>query len=583
MPPSRCPGIKNHQHNNNHSRTSQQDFTNKVITLWYRPPELLMGETKYGPEVDIWSAGLILVELVLGKPLFTGKTDMEQLQLIFDLLGTPTSKTWPNFRNLKLVRTGQVKIEKARRNRLRERYQAKINPPALNLTEKLLELDPQKRLTASRALESRYFLSEPRAPDRPEDMGCLLVEGGHFHEFQTKKKRREAKIDAEKARQTALSGGQTDAMAQEHYDATYREIMERAAREGLGGGGGAATASAAAAVDDGEAAAFKRGPAAAGPSDGKERKERVDRPARSNGDDRRRKDDERGTKKKSDGRPSSRGRDREAAATAEGGRSGRDRRDGSKATRREEEEAAEGGRPARAPREGAGSRADGKVRDSDRARPREQAGRNDADRERRRSAGGGGSRTGDNSGRERSAPPPSSSKLQRSETDDRPRKRRSDSEDRHKRKRRESAERRERDDRKGGDRKGAAEGKASSQRHTDDEARASQRGPETGGGSVAETSAAVAPHKGPTKHRAEEGADAADTKGETRKKGRSRDDDGHDSAKARKRLHESSRERDRGERDGRRRSEERERSRHRSREGSEKRDRDSSRKRERRD
>ncbi|CAB0006532.1 unnamed protein product [Nesidiocoris tenuis] len=48
----------------------QRPYTNKVITLWYRPPELLLGEERYGPSIDVWSCGCILGELFLKKPLF---------------------------------------------------------------------------------------------------------------------------------------------------------------------------------------------------------------------------------------------------------------------------------------------------------------------------------------------------------------------------------------------------------------------------------------------------------------------------------------------------------------------------------
>jgi len=222
------------------SRGNSQEFTNKVITLWYRPPELLLGATRYGFAVDIWSAGCILAELVLGRPLFTGKTEMDQLQLIFDMVGTPTSKSWPGVRELKLLRTGDVTIDgdsSRKRPKLRERYQTKMNniaPGAINLVEKLLELDPSKRLTASRALNHRYFLQEPRAPDRAEELGEMkLAEGGSFHEFQTKKKRKEAKAQAEKIKQAALDGGHTAKQAQEEFDACYRGIMEKIAQEGL--------------------------------------------------------------------------------------------------------------------------------------------------------------------------------------------------------------------------------------------------------------------------------------------------------------------------------------------------------------
>jgi len=224
-----------------HDRGNSQEFTNKVITLWYRPPELLLGATKYGTAVDIWSAGCILAELILGRPLFTGKSEMEQLQLIFDMVGTPSDRSWPGVKELKLLRTGDVTIDgdsNRKRPKLRERYSTKMNniaPGAINLVEKLLELDPSKRLTASRALNHRYFLQEPRSPDQPEGLGyeMSLAANGSFHEFQTKKKRKEAKVEAEKFKQTALDGGQSSKQAQEEYDAIYLRIMEQVAREGL--------------------------------------------------------------------------------------------------------------------------------------------------------------------------------------------------------------------------------------------------------------------------------------------------------------------------------------------------------------
>lgn len=217
-----------------YSRGTTQEFTNKVITLWYRPPEILLGATRYGAPVDMWSAGCILAELLLGRPLFTGKTEMEQLLLIFDLLGTPTASSWEGFSDLKLIRTGEVTIEKHRPSKLREKYGQKMPVAALNLVEKLLELDPKKRLTASRALTSRYFLTEPRAPERPQDLGILQLGhgGGHFHEFQTKKKRREAKAVAKKASNDARARGLTDKEAETEYDAVYRECMKKVADEG---------------------------------------------------------------------------------------------------------------------------------------------------------------------------------------------------------------------------------------------------------------------------------------------------------------------------------------------------------------
>ena len=162
---------------------------------------------------------------------------MEQLRLIFDLVGTPTDETWEGYRDLKLLRTGEVTIDVQRLSRLRDKYASKMTAPALGLLERLVELDPDKRLTAARALDNRYFLSDPRAPSDPSDLGRIeLGDGGddgessNFHEFQTKKRRREAKAVAQKKSDDARRRGLDE---KEVFDAAYREYMAEAAKRGV--------------------------------------------------------------------------------------------------------------------------------------------------------------------------------------------------------------------------------------------------------------------------------------------------------------------------------------------------------------
>mmetsp|Transcript_9646 Transcript_9646/g.15766 ORF Transcript_9646/g.15766 Transcript_9646/m.15766 type:complete len:1241 (+) Transcript_9646:107-3829(+) len=208
------------------------EFTNKVITLWYRPPELLLGETRYGCAVDIWSAGCIFAEIILGRPIFTGKAEMDQLKLIFDLIGTPTERSWEGFRELKLIRTGEFSIDKQRKPRLRDKYGEKIKPAAaLGLLEKLLELDPKKRFTASRALNHRYFQASPIAPDDPKELGKIDLggDGSGYHEFKTKKRRREAKAVAKMAEDEAKRQGLTVEKQKEAFDVAYREHLQKGA------------------------------------------------------------------------------------------------------------------------------------------------------------------------------------------------------------------------------------------------------------------------------------------------------------------------------------------------------------------
>lgn len=58
---------------------NQQPLTSRVATLWYRPPELLLGVTKYGVAVDMWSTGCIIAELLAGKPIMPGRTEVQAL------------------------------------------------------------------------------------------------------------------------------------------------------------------------------------------------------------------------------------------------------------------------------------------------------------------------------------------------------------------------------------------------------------------------------------------------------------------------------------------------------------------------
>src|ERR1700722_16600037 len=75
-------------------------YSNEVVTLWYRAPDVLLGSTMYSTNIDIWSIGCIFAELVTGRPLFPGSDVTDQLQRIFKSLGTPNPTTWPGLDEL---------------------------------------------------------------------------------------------------------------------------------------------------------------------------------------------------------------------------------------------------------------------------------------------------------------------------------------------------------------------------------------------------------------------------------------------------------------------------------------------------
>ena len=98
----------------------ERAYTNRVITLWYRPPELLLGNEHYGPEVDMWSAGCILGECFVKKPIFRGDSELDQLEKISRVCGTPTPAVWPSVTECSLF--GSFKFKQSYPRRLKSHF-----------------------------------------------------------------------------------------------------------------------------------------------------------------------------------------------------------------------------------------------------------------------------------------------------------------------------------------------------------------------------------------------------------------------------------------------------------------------------
>ncbi|PIN00549.1 Cdc2-related protein kinase [Handroanthus impetiginosus] len=140
---------------------NKQPLTSRVVTLWYRPPELLLGSTSYGEVVDLWSVGCVFAELFIGRPILKGRTEVEQLHKIFKLCGTPPDDYWKKSR---LPLATMFKPQQPYESTLRERCK-EFPKSAVNLIETFLSVEPDKRGTASSALKSEYFNTKPYACD----------------------------------------------------------------------------------------------------------------------------------------------------------------------------------------------------------------------------------------------------------------------------------------------------------------------------------------------------------------------------------------------------------------------------------
>ncbi|XP_029129474.1 protein IMPAIRED IN BABA-INDUCED STERILITY 1 isoform X2 [Cajanus cajan] len=138
-----------------------QPLTSRVVTLWYRPPELLLGSTDYGPTVDLWSVGCVFAELLVGKPILQGRTEVEQLHKIFKLCGSPPDEYWKKTR---LPHATLFKPQQPYDSCLRQSFKD-IPATSVHLLQTLLSVEPYKRGTATSALSSDYFKTRPFACD----------------------------------------------------------------------------------------------------------------------------------------------------------------------------------------------------------------------------------------------------------------------------------------------------------------------------------------------------------------------------------------------------------------------------------
>ena len=133
--------------------------TKNVVTRCYRSPEIFFGQRDYDlAAVDVWSTGCVLAELITGTVLFPGTSDIEQLSMIFEILGTPSVEEWPEVESLPCYLPFCVQPAKDLHQTIVDRRIANYSDSAVNkkmveAIKMMLQLNPKKRISAISALE----------------------------------------------------------------------------------------------------------------------------------------------------------------------------------------------------------------------------------------------------------------------------------------------------------------------------------------------------------------------------------------------------------------------------------------------
>ncbi|KAL2498690.1 Protein kinase superfamily protein [Abeliophyllum distichum] len=133
---------------NFYQNKAKPTLTSRVVTLWYRAPELLLGSTDYGVGIDLWSAGCLLAEMFVGRPIMPGRNEIEQLHKIFKLCGSPPEDYWKKMKPPTTFRPPQLY-----KPCFQETF-PNFPDSALGLLGRLLSLHPAYRGTAASALEN---------------------------------------------------------------------------------------------------------------------------------------------------------------------------------------------------------------------------------------------------------------------------------------------------------------------------------------------------------------------------------------------------------------------------------------------
>nr|XP_046238783.1 cyclin-dependent kinase 15 isoform X2 [Scatophagus argus] len=139
-----------------------QTFSSEVVTLWYRPPDVLLGSTDYSTALDIWGAGCIFIEMLQGAPAFPGDSDVfEQLQTIWTVLGVPSEDSWPGVSQLPNYRPGWFVHREPKQFRTVWKRLNQLPYKTEDLVQQMLKGVPADRISAQDSLQHPYFSTLP--------------------------------------------------------------------------------------------------------------------------------------------------------------------------------------------------------------------------------------------------------------------------------------------------------------------------------------------------------------------------------------------------------------------------------------